>query len=1240
VEVRRALKWILVIAAICVLLGVVAALTFPYWFGTALRPAASHFGVSFSNYEKLKDGRFALSNVVRTNVLFDLRISRVEGFLPQVWYRRARERRTNEAAAFLEVNGWQVVVHPRTKTERTHGRTNAPSAYSDWKETEHYIELARQWMPKATLLNGSVEYKGQNYTFPLITWDQGKLDAGGVWPISQVPFEIKGRFNDEAPYQISCMMTPLDLWARLQARETNNLLNIKVTASYKDNRADVNSFFGPTGILPLSATLKAPSLKITADTLKLKGYEDLSGSLSGEWKTNNYTLSFKAHAEPESGSSKRLPVDISLAAHGDTNSIYIEKALSTAPGLELSISQPMEFSYAGKLLSDRVELHLDADLSRIPGLKLKGTLKGTILLEKGSKFPVATVHAEASGLSGYKVAVERIQIDGRFDWPRVENFALSATVQSNTVLSAKGGGNVRDRVLDPTTIHAEGTLEAVTNVLPHNIQFSSIQLNAKVSGPVSNLVHSGQCELRDLIVPQINPTHLDVSWKGQGIAFDQLAFRARAGPATLWVSGSGDKSAAQTNFVLRELQLSKGDEAYLVLDKPAKITWGMDAQTGRPRLEIAQVSLSGTNKELSVFGSLEWPRSGDIRASARNINPDLFQAFVSRSLRGVELPTLEIAAAWNDGPLYGRVLGNFSIAEETFKRVAADLDASLDESGLTLARLSLRDPREEIVEARGFLPVSIRPLEKKKFHLSKRDKIDFEARTATNAPLWELIAARTKLRLTNAALQVAVHGTVRRPTGELHIAADSVHYDLTNRELPQIGPVDMRVSLNEQVLKLRELSLRVAGQAASVSGEMALGENFWTQPREQLLKYTLAHAEARVKAPDVELAPFTTYLPKYLSPEGRLAIDAGMKAGGDLDGSITMRGVETRPIAKVGVVQDIRANVELRGKEVDIRDFSGVLGGERVSLAGKVDVSRESFAKGYPDLDLRITGKNVPLARNPDVILRSDLDLHVRNGTNQIPLITGDATLRDSFLLRDISTLVPGRVASPKRRPPYFSLEQAPVNDWRLRVRVRGDNFMRVRSPFFQGVVSANFVVSGTMQEPVALGDATINSGTVIFPFATFDVRQAIVSMTSEDPFLPHVFVMANGRAFGFDIRMEAEGAANQPVIQFSSVPALSSEQIVLMITTGQVPRDDYSVSTQDRASKLAFFLGKSLWSKLHPGQPGEEKLTIKSGQDVTEQGRQTYEVEYKLNDRWSLVGEYDRFGALNANVKWKLFSR
>ncbi|HEV8544380.1 MAG TPA: translocation/assembly module TamB domain-containing protein, partial [Verrucomicrobiae bacterium] len=434
--------------------------------------------------------------------------------------------------------------------------------------------------------------------------------------------------------------------------------------------------------------------------------------------------------------------------------------------------------------------------------------------------------------------------------------------------------------------------------------------------------------------------------------------------------------------------------------------------------------------------------------------------------------------------------------------------------------------------------------------------------------------------------------------------------------------------------------VRVAEQPVKISGRMPLGDNFWTQRREEILKYTLDHADLRIEAPDVKVAPFAHYFSKYITPQGQLALEAEVKPGQNLDGRFTLRGLETRPIAQVGVVQGIQARVSFQGKEVKIDDFSGIIGGERLAIAGYLSFTPERLAKGYPDVDLRITGTNVPLARNPDVILRSDLNLHVRNGTNQTPIITGDATLRDSFLLRDISTLVPGRVASPKRRPPFFSIEQDPIDDWRLDVRVVGDNFMRVRSPFFQGVVSANFRVNGTLLEPIALGDASISSGTIIFPFATMETRQALVSMTSDDPYLPHVFAIATGRAFGFDIRMQAEGPANQPVLQFSSVPALTSEQIVLMITTGQIPRTDFGFSNQDRASKLAMFLGKGLWAKLHPGQPGEERLTIRSGQDITEQGRQTYEVDYKLNDRWSLVGEYDRFGALNANVKWKLFSK
>jgi hypothetical protein len=72
----------------------------------------------------------------------------------------------------------------------------------------------------------------------------------------------------------------------------------------------------------------------------------------------------------------------------------------------------------------------------------------------------------------------------------------------------------------------------------------------------------------------------------------------------------------------------------------------------------------------------------------------------------------------------------------------------------------------------------------------------------------------------------------------------------------------------------------------------------------------------------------------------------------------------------------------------------------------------------------------------------------------------------------------------------------------------------------------------------------------------------------------------------------------------------------------------------------MALFLGKSLVSKLTGGEGGAERLTIRSGERVAENGKQTYYLEYKLSDDWSLVGEYDRFSAFNAGVKWRFYSK
>ena len=68
-------------------------------------------------------------------------------------------------------------------------------------------------------------------------------------------------------------------------------------------------------------------------------------------------------------------------------------------------------------------------------------------------------------------------------------------------------------------------------------------------------------------------------------------------------------------------------------------------------------------------------------------------------------------------------------------------------------------------------------------------------------------------------------------------------------------------------------------------------------------------------------------------------------------------------------------------------------------------------------------------------------------------------------------------------------------------------------------------------------------------------------------------------------------------------------------------------------------FLGKNLLAQF--GMPGEsERLTVRTGENISETGKPTYNVEYKLSKHWALVGEYDQFNAFNVGLKWKIYSK
>ena len=160
------------------------------------------------------------------------------------------------------------------------------------------------------------------------------------------------------------------------------------------------------------------------------------------------------------------------------------------------------------------------------------------------------------------------------------------------------------------------------------------------------------------------------------------------------------------------------------------------------------------------------------------------------------------------------------------------------------------------------------------------------------------------------------------------------------------------------------------------------------------------------------------------------------------------------------------------------------------------------------------------------------------------------------------------------------------------------------------------------------------------FPFGTLNIDQGHASLTSDEPYEPQLFLAASSRLYGYNIKMEISGTASAPFISFSSTPPLTSEQILLMLAAGDLPRDDLSFSREKKVGNFALYLGKDIIARWLGNEDSADRLTIRSGEDISQEGKTTYYLEYKLADDWSVIGEYDRFNALNAGLKWRIFSR
>jgi translocation and assembly module TamB len=696
---------------------------------------------------------------------------------------------------------------------------------------------------------------------------------------------------------------------------------------------------------------------------------------------------------------------------------------------------------------------------------------------------------------------------------------------------------------------------------------------------------------------------------------------------------------------LSEFSLHTGRNEDLQLAQPAQLrfaklnpttasnVWTLDSQPFR---------WAGTNRTMELEGDVVWPERGSFRIAGQNLTSDLFEDFLAITNTRVTLDHLAVSGSWSNSPV---TFAFESTAQLDTKRgyvFSFHGVANADASGIKVPELTLSSATQTICRAEGTLPFVIHPGNTNGLLTMKADgALRWSAFTETNSVFWDELATRSRLNLRNPRLTVDVSGTWAKPQGVMQLSAERIAIR-TDKPMPRVDELNFDLKMNREMADAH-LTTRIQDQPVTADARLPLGRGFWEGLRRTRKLPDTREATGEFTIQNAQIAPFAEFVPTILAPQGEFSLNVKLSPGNQLSGDALLYNATTRPLPSLGPVRSIDGKMLFAGRAVVLTNLSGEIGGQRVTAMGSAQLT-DSFMLGktvIPPFDLRVIGTNVPLVRQASAIVRADLNLAITNTAQAIGSISGNVRLRDSFFLSSLKGLAPGKVASPKRRPPYFSVEVEPFAGWKLGVDVTGEKFLHVQSPFFRGVASTTLRLEGSLKEPLALGEVRIHSGLITFPFGNLQVQQGFVSLTSADPYRPRLFVNATAQRMGYDIKLEASGPADQPTLQFSSSPPLSSEQIVLMLTTGQTPQGmATSTTTRQRAQGLALFVGKNILTDLGLSGNGEERLTIRSGEEVTETGKPTYDVEYKLTDDWSVVGEYDRFNQYNLGLKWRVYTK
>lgn len=872
-----------------------------------------------------------------------------------------------------------------------------------------------------------------------------------------------------------------------------------------------------------------------------------------------------------------------------------------------------------------VEASIDLRASRRGGLRGFADVRGARLRVLGHDFETVSAHIEASR---ERIDVDELDVQGA---DAILSIGGSYALATHELVRGHAYGWIADPSFIDPKLSAHGELEL--DVEAHGVWPAlDGRLSAKGASFDAGSVHldraviSARCEQGAIAIDD-----LEIE---RGI--DRIRAQGRVGTLAALVARS-----LPMCIDLDALAWHAGDREIDLVD-PVELT--VDTQ-GVAFDGLALVADGGAlTARITSFGP-----AGSVRAVAKALDASPWiERFARVPIRAPDVD-LDLDARWStravDVAAHGRVLA----LEVGAGSPAPDVDFafSLKEKRLVVERLGVALRDEPPLVLAGELPLDV---------LGPELFPDGPLRLSGAFDLADVgrfvHAIRAEAVESAGSLHVGVdlEGTVAAPRGHVTLAGRDLSLQL-GRGAKAVGPwslsgsldLDRDVTVHDFVLDL------AAGLHATLSGHATGPFSLADALHQRADAWSRSPLELDLAIDAKDLSALSPWLAGTRRVGGEMHADlklSGTPAEPKFAGTLAVEHAEVRTASAIPAMSDVVVKLAFDGDRVHVDDIHGEMGGAIVHLGGDF----YPFARGAEDrrLDLTLEGDNLLVYRSRGFRLRADAKLTIRGGLDA-PAVGGTLALRDSRFTQDFeffSVFGTHRAGPTIFTRPLFELPP-PWDKITFDVALHSATPFVVSTNVVQGGLRAELQLVGTGALPLLRGSVVIDPTRVILPSGTITTRSGHLEFLPASPFEPQIEAIADARMQGYTVSMHISGTIEAPIVDLSSIPPLEHEDLLMLVLTGRVPREDQKSPTGTRAAQqvAAYFANDVVGSwfrgdEVNP-DPYDTAFEVETGKELSQSGQEATAARVRVwkgvfsrSSSLYLTGERDVYDRYNYGLR------